>query len=167
MLRNQFEQQIHCPPERFWALFFDDAFNVEMYEQGLGFPSCKISERTETETSLHRVMAMIPKIDMPKAVAKIVGDKVGTEEVGTWDKPAGVYRWHLNLAAFGDKVKVGGTMRVVPDGEGRCKRIVEFEVDAKVFGVGKLLEKTASDNTVSGWTNSANYINGWLAKHPA
>jgi len=163
MIREQFEQEIHCPPERFWGLFFDDGFNVEMYERGLGFPECKIVERTETEAKLHRRMALTPSIDMPKAVAKLVGDRVGTVEVGDWDKQEGVYRWDIELAAFGDKVRIGGTMKVVAHGDGHCKRIVAFEVEAKMFGVGKIIEKTAASNTLDGWKNSAAFINGYLA----
>ena len=165
MLRHDFDQEIHCPPDRFWELFMANDFNVEMYERGLGFPSCKIVERKETDAAVHRRMVMVPKVDLPRAVAKVVGDRVGYEEIGDWDKAKGVFRWNLILAAFGDKVRVGGSMKVVEHGAGHCKRVVDFEVEAKVFGIGKALEKTAAQNTLDGWKNSAAWINQWLAKN--
>ncbi|PRP92214.1 hypothetical protein ENSA5_50620 [Enhygromyxa salina] len=167
MQRRELDHEIHCPPARLWQLYFDDAFNVEMYEAGLGFPSCKIAERTDDGETLHRRMVMIPKLEMPRAVAKLVGDKVGYEEIGDWVRSEGVFRWRLLLAAFGDKVRVAGTMRVVASGEARCRRLVEFEVEAKIFGVGALVEKTALNNTVDGWNASAAWINGYLARTSA
>lgn len=167
MQRHEIEQEIHCPPDRLWELFFSDEFNIEMYEQGLGFPSCKIPERSDDGQVLHRRMVMIPKVDMPKPLAKVVGDRIGYEEIGDWVRSAGEYRWKLVLAAFGDKVRIEGVMRLVPHGSDHCLRKVEFSVDANVFGIGGLLEKTSAQNVLDGWQASAKWINGWLARNPA
>jgi hypothetical protein len=164
MQRHQLDHEIHCAPARLWELYFDDDFNIEMYERGLGFPSCKILERRDDGNKLHRRMALVPKLELPAAVAKIVGDKVGFEEIGDWVRSEGLFRWHLVLAAFGEKVRVQGTMQVVEHGASYCRRVVEFEVEAKMFAVGKLIEGTAADNTISGWNNSAKWINSYLAR---
>ena len=165
MASHTLEHVIDCPPARMWELFFDDAFNVEMYEQGMGFPSCKIAEKRDDGRILHRRMVCIPKVDMPTALAKVVGDRTGYEEIGDWVRSAGEWRWHLVLAAFGEKVKITGTMRLEPLGEGKCKRITPFSVEANVFAIGKLVEKASTDNVVSGWDASARWINGWLARN--
>jgi hypothetical protein len=177
MQRHTIEHEIHCPPERMWELFFSDAFNVEMYEQGLGFPSCKIPERSDDGSVLHRRMVMIPKLEMPKPLAKIVGDRIGFEEIGDWVRSAGElssrlgpqaeYRWRIVLAAFGDKVRITGTMRLLPHGSGHSMRKVEFSVEANVFGIGGLIEKTSAQNVLEGWNSSAKWINGYLARNPA
>ncbi|NVB39709.1 DUF2505 domain-containing protein [Pseudenhygromyxa sp. WMMC2535] len=167
MAEYRLENVIDCPIERKWALFFDDAFNVEMYEQGLGFPKCEIAERRDDGEVLHRRMICVPKLEVPKALAKIVGDRTGYEEIGDWVRSAGEWRWRLVLSAFGDKVAINGTMRLEPLGEGKCKRVTVFTVAAKVFGIGKIVEKTAADNVISGWSDSARWINGWLARNPA
>ncbi|PRQ07720.1 DUF2505 family protein [Enhygromyxa salina] len=166
MQRHDMDHELSCTPERMWPLYFDDAFNIEMYERGLGFPSCQILERRDDGEKLVRRMAMTPKLEMPRAVAKIVGDRVGYEEIGDWVRSEGVYRWRLVLAAFGDKLRVTGTMRLVPHGVGHCRRVVQFEVDANMFGIGTLVEKTAAKNTLDGWDNSAKWINSYLAAHP-
>ena len=164
MQRHHMDHEIACSSARLWQLYFDDSFNIEMYERGLGFPSCKIVERRDDGKVLHRRMAMIPKVDMPKPVAKLVGDKVGFEEIGDWVRSEGVYRWKMVLAAFGDRVRLEGEMRVVEHGAGHCRRLVDFEVEAKIFGVGKLIETTAADNTIDGWNRSAKWINEQLAR---
>ncbi|HLT35869.1 MAG TPA: DUF2505 domain-containing protein, partial [Enhygromyxa sp.] len=161
------EHEIHCPPERLWELYFSNEFNVEMYEQGLGFPSCKIPERTDDGKILHRRMTMIPKVELPKPLAKVVGDRIGFDEIGDWVRSAGEYRWKIVLAAFGDKVRIEGTMRVTPHGADHCLRKAEYEVEARVFGIGGLVEKTAAQNVLDGWHSSAKFINGWLARQPA
>lgn len=162
MQRHHMDHEIACSPARLWELYFDDAFNVEMYERGLGFPSCKILERRDDGKVLHRRMAMVPRLEMPATVAKIVGDKVGFEEIGDWVRSEGVYRWKMVLAAFGDKVRLQGDMRVAEHGAGHCRRIVDFEIEAKMFGVGKLIENTAAENTIEGWNNSAKLINQYV-----
>ena len=164
MLEHHLDHVIHCAPERLWHLYFDNDFNIEMYERGLGFPSCKILERREQGDHIIRRMAMIPKIEMPGAVAKIVGDKVGFEERGDYDRKAGVFRWKIILAAFGDKARIEGEMRVLAHADGHCRRIVDFQVEVKMFGVGGLIEKTAADNNVTGWARSAAWINEYLAR---
>jgi hypothetical protein len=162
MQRHKVEHEIHCTPARLWELFFSDEFNIEMYEKGLGFPSCKVPEKTDDGRVLHRRMAMIPKIEMPKPLAKVVGDRIGFEEIGDWDRA--VYRWKIVLAAFGEKVRIEGTMRLEPHGAGHCRRKVDFEVEANVFGIGGLLEKTSAQNVLDGWHASAKWINGFLAR---
>jgi hypothetical protein len=167
MQRHKIEHEIHCSPERMWELFFSDEFNIEMYEKGLGFPSCKVPDKTDDGNVLHRRMVMIPKVEMPKPLAKIVGDRIGFEEIGDWVRNANEYRWKIVLAAFGDKVRIEGTMRLVPHGNGHSMRKVEFSVDANLFGVGGLMEKTSAQNVLDGWNSSAKWINGWLARNPA
>jgi len=167
MQRHTIAHEINCPPERMWELFFSNEFNFEMYEQGLGFPSCTIPELTDKGDVLHRRMVMVPKLEMPKPVAKIVGDRVGYEEIGDWVRSAGEWRWRLILAAFGDKVHIEGVMRLEPHGDGHCMRKVNFEVDAKMFGIGKIIENTATQNVIDGWNASAKWINGYLERNPA
>ena len=166
MQRHTLAHEINCPPARMWELFFSNEFNIEMYEGGLGFPSCTIPELRDDGKILHRRMVMVPKLEMPKPVAKIVGDRVGYEEIGDWVRSANEWRWQLILAAFGDKVHIEGVMRLEPHGEDHCMRKVQFEVDAKIFGVGKIIENTATQNVIDGWNASAKWINGYLARHP-
>ena len=166
MQRDKTEHVIHCPPERIWALYFDEDFTHAMYREGLGFPSSKITKREDDGEVLRWTLAMTPKVNMPKAVAKLVGDRVGYTETGEWIRAQNLYKFRIVLAAFGDKVRLQGTMRFVPHGEGQAKRVADIEAEAKIFGVGGIVEKTAVDNTVSGWRDSARFINAYLAKHP-
>lgn len=164
MLRHELVHEINCPAARMWELYFDDAFNVQMYCEGLRFPKCETVEKVERNGILHRRMVMVPNVQVPKPLAKLFGDRVGFDEIGDWDKAAGVFRWKIILAALGDKVRIEGTMRLADIVEGRCRRTTEFEVESKVFGIGGLLERTSADNVLAGWNSSAKWINRWLAE---
>ena len=39
-------------------------------------------------------------------------------------------------SALRDKVKMGYKLRVVPDGDSACKRIMDWEIEVKIFGIG-------------------------------
>lgn len=164
MQRHELVHEIQCPAARMWELYFDDAFNVQLYCEGLGFPKCETVEKRERDGIVHRRMVMVPKIEVPKPLAKLFGDRVGFEEIGDWDKRAGVFRWKLILAALGDKVRIEGTMRLIDQPEGICQRKTAFEVESKTFGIGGLLEKTSAENVLNGWNSSAKWINRWLAE---
>jgi hypothetical protein len=164
MQRHELVHEIHCSAARMWELFFDDAFNVQMYCEGLGFPKCDVVEKREHEGVVHRRMVMIPKVEVPKPLAKVFGGRIGFEELGDWDKQAGVYRYTLILAALGDKVRIQGTMRLSDHAEGMCRRTTAFETECNLFGIGGLLERTSADNVTHGWNSSAKWINKWLAE---
>ncbi len=164
MARHELVHEINCSAARMWELFFDDAFNVEMYCEGLSFPKCDIVEKREQNGVLHRRMVMIPKVEVPRPLAALFGDRVGFEEIGDWDRAKPVYRWKLILAALGDKVQIDGTMRLVDLPNGHCSRKTEFGAESKVFGLGGLIAKTSADNVIAGWNSSAKWINGWLAR---
>lgn len=164
MQRHELTHEIHCLPARMWELFFDDTFNVQMYCEGLGFPKCEIPEKREQAGVLYRRMEMIPKIEVPKPLAKIMGDRVGFTELGEWHKSKGVYKYKLILAAFGEKVRIEGTMRLLEQGVDHSRRVTAFEVESSIFGIGGLIEKTSADNVINGWNFSAGWINKWLAE---
>jgi hypothetical protein len=51
-------------------------------------------------------------------------------------------------------------MRVVPDGEGACKRHMDWEVEVKIFGIGGQIEKFALAEIERGLDASARFLNG-------
>jgi hypothetical protein len=164
MKRHELVHEIQCSAARMWELYFDDAFNVQMYCEGLSFPKCETTEKRERDGIVHRRMVMVPKVEVPKPLAKLFGDRVGFEEIGDWDKQAGVFRWKLILAALGDKVRIEGTMRLIDHREGVCQRKTAFEVESNTPLIGGLIEKTSAENVLNGWNSSAKWINSWLAE---
>ena len=49
-----------CSEEKFWELFFDDAFNQRLFREGLQFPVYEQLSYEETETTIRRLTHVVP-----------------------------------------------------------------------------------------------------------
>jgi hypothetical protein len=160
--------EIHCDVAAFWRLFFDEAYNVELYARALRFPRYERLELRDGERECFRRVSITPKLEVPAPVAKLLGASFSYEEEGTLDRASGVFRWRAVPGAVGrsnamaDAVRVGGTLRVEPAGEGAVRRVAEFAFEAKIFGVGGLLEASLEKSLRHGWDESARFMNRWL-----
>ncbi len=48
-------------------------------------------------------------------------------------------------------------------GDNKVRRVAELINEAKVFGIGGLLESSAEKQLREGWDQSATYMNKWIA----
>lgn len=158
--------EIQCDEDTFWQLFLDKDFNERMYKEGLGFPEWRIVEQTETDTEVKRTTQGRPKLaNIPGPVAKLLGDSFGYKEVGSMDKKNRHWRYKLTPTTLAEKLRQEGSIRTQPAGEGKTRRLVELTIEAKVFGIGGLLESTTEKQLRDGWEQSAAFMNKWIAEH--
>lgn len=156
--------EINCNPETFWKIFFDKDFNTRMFKEALGFPHFEVLEQRETDTQLVRKVTAQPKLNVPGPVAKLLGDKFRYTEEGTFDKATQLWRWKMIPSAMADKLRQEGNMRVEKIGEGKIRRVAELINEAKVFGLGGLIESSAEKQIREGWDHSAAFINKYIAE---
>lgn len=165
MAKFTMTHEIHCSAEDFWKTFFDKSFNVRLYREALEFPEFSIVEQNETDTQITRRCAGQPKMNMPAPVMKLLGSGFRYTEDGTFDKATKTWRWKLTPSTLADKLKQEGTLRVEAAGEGKCRRVVEIVMEAKVFGLGGLIESSAEKQLREGWDKSARFMNDvWFKK---
>lgn len=164
MVRFTLRHDLRCSEERFWRLFFDRDFSLEMY-RALGFPKFEVVEQEETETFIRRVVTGTPKLDVPGPVAKLLGPGFSYREEGRMERSEKAFRFVMKTPLEG-KLRTEGVQRCEPRGESACLRVVELEVEAKVFGLGGMLEAATEKSLRKGWGDSAGFINGWVEKHP-
>ena len=98
-------------------------------------------------------------------MAKILGDSFGYTETGSMDKKAKTWKWKLTPTTMADKIKQEGLLRITAAGDNKVRRDVEMVIEAKVFGIGGMLEKTAETSLREGWEDSAKFMNKWLETH--
>lgn len=153
--------EISADPARFWELFFDDAYNEALYTQGLGFPRYELLSIDRGEKAITRSVRVTPKLDLPGPIAKVLGGGFAYVEDGTFDRASQTYRWH-NVPA--DKLSSEGTIRAEPAGPGRIRRVTDFRIEGKMFGLGGLLESTLEKNLRAGWDKSQVFMNDWIAR---
>lgn len=157
------KHEINCNADTFWKIFFDKEFNETLFLKELGFPQYKILDARETDTQVIRKISGQPKMNLPGPVAKIMGSGFSYTEEGSWDKNTKVWRWKMTPSTLADKMRNEGTMRIEPIGENRVRRIADIDIEAKIFGVGGLIESSAEKELRNGWDHSAVFMNKWLA----
>lgn len=158
--------EIHCNSEKFWKLFFDKDFNNALFKNYLGFPEFNIVEQTDSDSELVRRISGQPKMDMPGPIAKLLGSNFAYKEDGKLNKKTGIWVWKMTPSALADKLRNEGTMRIEPIGDSKVRRIADIVIEAKIFGVGGLLESTSEKQLREGWDRSAVFMNDWIKKHP-
>ncbi len=158
--------EINCSAEQFWPVFFDKSFNEAMFLEGLGFPEYEIVEQTETDGAVRRIVRGRPKMNLPKPVMKLLGDSFGYTEHGSFEPKSEVWTFKMTSSTLAGKLRNEGTTRVEAVDDSKCIRVAELICEAKVFGVGGLLESTSESEMTKGWDYSAKFMNRWLDKHP-
>jgi hypothetical protein len=150
---------LDCEPEKFWNVFFDDDYIRKMHKDGLGFREIEILEKTETRRRLRAV----PSLEVPETVARLLGDRFGYEERGTVDRARGEWRWSMAPNALGDKLRTEGTITIESAPGGKTRRRDDVVIEAKLFGVGGLIEASAEKQLRASWEKEEAFMKRWLA----
>ena len=157
--------ELDCDCDRFWALFFDKDFNEQLFK-ALEFPMWKLVDTKETDTEIIRTVKATPKMEAPAAVAKLLGSSFGYDEEGRYDKAKKTLKFIIKPNTLTEKLRNEGTVKCEPRGEGKSTRVVEITAEAKVFGVGGMIESSFEKSFKVGWQKSADFINQWVKDHP-
>ncbi|MEM1413948.1 MAG: DUF2505 family protein [Myxococcota bacterium] len=155
---------IDCTPDRFWeAVLWDPAFNQALYGDLLGYGYA--IRKNDPEGGV-REATITPKVDLPGPIKRVIGESIGFDENGTMQGSGDTrkYTFHVVPHTFANKISVNGFMEVPPAGEGKCTRIVHFEVGCTIFGIGKLVETFASKEIERSYDQSAEFTNTYLKR---
>lgn len=155
--------EIRCDADTFWKIFFDKTFNETLFRKELGFPDYNILEQRETDAEIFRKISGQPKLDMPGPIVKVLGSGFRYTEEGRLDKATKTWRWKMTPSTLADKLRNEGTMRIEPAGEGKVRRVTDMVMEAKIFGIGGLLESSTEKQMRAGWDASAVFMNKWIA----
>jgi len=156
-----------CSTERFWTSFLDPDFTREMLVEGLGFRAAEVGvlEPVPGRTVQRRAIRMSPKLDLPAAVTRVLGDALSYRETGTYDPEAERWTFESRMNVLADRLRIGGRIWVEPTSSGRSRRISELWIDAQIFGVGGMIERAAEANMRIGFKQSAKWMNDWFVQH--
>lgn len=154
-----------CTPETYWKLNFDREVNDALYKGALHFPDYTVLELKDTDAQIFRRTVATPKMEVPAAVQKVLGSNFKYTEETTWDKKTGRSSFKGIPSTMPDKLLTNGVMTIAPVGADRCRRTVDFTVEAKVMLVGGLLESTAEKQLRDAYDKNAAFISKWIADH--
>jgi hypothetical protein len=102
-------------------------------------------------------------MNMPGPVAKLMGSNFSYKEEGSFDKATKIWSWKLIPSTLADKMRNEGSVRVEAVGDDKVRRVAELLIEAKIFGLGGLIESSAEKQLRDGWDQSAVYMNKYIA----
>ena len=153
-------QLLDYPQGEFWErIFRSEDFNHYLYE-GLGF-AYELQE-WNPGTGYRRAKVW-PGQQMPRAVAKVLGERFSYVEEGTFDIVAERYEFRVIPSALPDRIHAAGSVIVEPVSERQCERRVTVEIGADVLGLGRLIEAYLLASTREQYAKNAALVNEYLA----
>jgi hypothetical protein len=169
MKERRIEHVYDCSVEVFWnQIFLDDEYNRSLYLQELHFSSWRVLRSEERGGQLHRVFECIPTVrDLPVVVTKLLSDGLGYEEHGVLDQKNQRYRMEAKPRSLANKLSISGELSTQPISDHSCKRIYVARAEARVLGVGGLIEQLLLDNIEKSYNKAAVFTNRWIAERLA
>ncbi len=152
---------LDCAAGDFWSRVHYGGFNEALFRDHLGF-GYEILEDDQT-TGKRRTM-VTPKVDAPAVLVKALGEKVSFEEHGQLhrDRDPITYEFHVQPGVFPNKIHIDGKMQMEPNGPDKCWRVVTFNIECTIFGVGGIFEKFVSAEIQRSYDRSGLYTNEFL-----
>jgi len=151
----------------FWAAFLDESYLTALYLEELEYRAFSVIEIGETS----RKLRIVPKMNLPAPVARLIGDSFAFEDHGTLDPARNKWTWRMvqpaNLDSKSkprkDVVTMQGTVRIEAAGEGHCRRTDDFSIEAKIFGLGSLIESSIEKELRSARAKEYEFLARWVA----
>ena len=155
-----------CTPETFWAAFLDESYLSALYLEELEYPAFAVIEIGETS----RKLRIVPKMRLPAPVARLIGESFAYEDHGTLDRARNQWTWRMvqpaNLDPKSkrrkDAVTMHGTARIEASSDGHCRRTDTFSIEAKIFGLGSLIESTIDKELRRARAREYAFLTRWL-----
>ena len=153
-------QLLDCSEQEFWErIFGSEDFNQYLYE-GLGF-EYELQE-WNPETGYRRAKVS-PGHQIPRPVAKVLGERFSYVEEGTFDPSTKRYEFRVIPSALPDRIRAQGVVVVQGISEHQCERKVMLEINANVLGLGRLVETYFVATTREQYVKNAALVNEYLA----
>lgn len=165
MTEARIVNELFCSESTFWEkLFLDDEFNRRIYLEQLGFGAWRVLRQREISPNLlEREIEVMPKVsDLPGPLRALVGEGLSYREVGLLDRERHRYEVKAHSAKLGDRLLVEGVLTTEGIDAEHCRRVFAVRVEAKIFGVGGLLEKRVISDLEQSHSDSAKFINQHL-----
>ncbi|MEE2787557.1 MAG: DUF2505 family protein [Myxococcota bacterium] len=155
--------------ETFWNhVFFRDDFTHALYFDGLGFERVEILDTSLAETGDRtRHLLVQPRLNIPRLIRGRIGDRLTYVEEGQFDAKRQRWQTVLRLKGWEDKVKIRSEMSFTDIGRNHALRHVEFDIEARVMGLGRLVERFLEGTLRESYEDARMMTNMWIRTHIA
>lgn len=165
-MRFEIGGQYHMSVDQFWEdVFFDADFNDYLHLTGLKFRGYEILDADEQPDGRRsRVLRAQPNVPIPMALQRLLGRGITYIENGRFDPIARSWETDVQIPGLENKLSIRSVMRFEDTGPNRCVRSVVFNIEARIFGVGRLLEKFAESALKDNYEQARLATNTWYAQ---
>lgn len=167
MKERRIEHIYDCSADLFWnQIFLDDEYNRKLFLDELHFSVWRVLRSEEQGDRVHRTIEATPPLgDLPAALKRLLGEGLGYEEHGVLDRPRQRYELEVKPRSLAGKVSIQGALTAEPISDSSCRRVYVARVDARVFGVGGMIEQRLLDDIEKSYDKAAKFTNRWVAEH--
>lgn len=151
-----------CPPKTYWETAWNPEFERELRAEA-EIDYTVLEERSEGGRTFTRTR-IAPRRELPLIAQKALGQPRFSyvQEVDA-DDTALATRWRVLSDIFPEKVKCGGTSRVVATAAG-CERIIEGSIEVAIPFVGGAVERQIVTEIERSYERAAEVIRRHLPK---
>lgn len=146
-----------CTPDRFWALIREPGYEADLQKESS--MDITVLQREDRGGHLLERFKLVSRTPLPALVQRAAGvDRISYEQELDSDHATKVITWKVKTLFLTDKVKCGGTSKVIPAPGGGCERVLEGEITVAVPLVGGQIEKQIVEQLQSSYDKAARVI---------
>jgi len=167
MKERRIEHTYDCSADVFWSkIFLDDDYNRKLFQDELHFESWRVLRSEERGSEIHRVVEAVPRLgDLPAPLKRLLSEGASYQEQGVVDRRAQRYRLEVTPRSLASKLSISGELFTTPLTERSCRRTYVARVEARVFGVGGMIEDRLLNDIERSYAKAAVFTNRWIADH--
>lgn len=167
-MKYTIEDDFDATPERYWALFFDEAFNEALFAHlRIGRKVLEMRREGEgAELVIHRTQVLTPQREVPAIFSKLVKGAISYTEKNVFRARDNRMETHTTPGFAADKLKTTGVYRLQVMGANKVRRFWEGMCECSVPFVGGKVEQTIVDEVKASYRDTTTFTRRWLAEHP-
>ncbi|MGB0645750.1 MAG: DUF2505 family protein [Bradymonadia bacterium] len=150
--------------DRFWnEVFFTEQYTKDLFLVGLNFHDVRVQSFDEmSDGRITRVLQVTPKLTLPAPVKRLVNDGLIYQEVGKFNPDVGAFESTLSVPSSPKLLTIKSRMHFTDGQNNGCNRHVSFTLTSSVFGVAKIVEKTAKHILTQQYSTAEKYTQKWI-----
>ena len=161
MTHFAFTHEFATDADRYWAVFFDDAYNRELRAR-LDIARYTLLDRHEDDASITYAQQVVPRRQLPPIVRRIAGGDLGYVERATFHKRERFIDVTIEPTLFKERTDVHATYRVETIAPGRVRRTYEGDVHVDFPLIARTIETAVLEDVRRSFDIAATVTRKWL-----
>lgn len=151
--------------DRFVEIYFSEAFNDAVAPISGMKERRLVAQTTDDQGLVHRRVRLAPAVPIPAPLERVVAGRAITyDEVSVYDPRTKSARYSIDHKA-GDRLRAEGVITFLADGPDAARRVIDGEIDVRIFGVGALVERFIETEVKKGYDAIGRFLQGWIDSH--